>query len=68
VGKKKPVTHGTRINITTLLEKGNEIILNCCKMNGTSVLFQPLEDGVQICPSLIPSFKSVEMNLHALSF
>ena len=37
-------THGTRINITIFLEKGDEIILNCCKMNGTGI-FIPTFSG-----------------------
>jgi hypothetical protein len=37
MGGKKVLTHGTRINITILLGKGNEIIINCCKINGTRV-------------------------------
>ena len=32
-----------------------------------ALLFQTLEDGVRIRLFLMPSFKSVEINLHALS-
>jgi len=49
--EEKIVPHGTKMNITILLEKGNEIILNCCKneiilncckINGTSVFIPTL--------------------------
>jgi len=36
--KKKRVTYGTRVITTIPLEKGNEIIFNRCKMNGTYLL------------------------------